>query len=93
MAKLTRGANYTGNQLEKIVKDRLTEKGYKYFPKEKFRPGTYLHQPIYTRQLPVCKSIYETNCCPDFILYHPQKHPECLIGIYSIVLFKGHYPN
>lgn len=73
------GANYTGTQLEKFINDRLLEKKYTFVPREKFTPAIYLEQPIYTRQLYIGKSIYETNMYCDFILYHPQKHPECLI--------------
>ncbi len=73
------GANYTGNQLEKFIQDRLIERGYKFVPKDKFNPATYLQQPIYSKQFYIGKSIYDTNMYCDFILYHPEKHPQCLI--------------
>ena len=73
------GANYTGNQLERFVNERLTEKGYTFVPRERFRAATYLDQPIYSRQFAICKSIFETDAHCDFIVFHPEKHPESLI--------------
>jgi len=75
----TRGANYTGNQLEKIVHDRLIEKHYTFVPREKFKPALYLEQPIYSRQYHLGQGLYGTNIYGDFIIYHPEKHPDCLI--------------
>jgi site-specific DNA-adenine methylase len=79
MSKVSRGANYTGNQLEKIVKDRLNELGYTFIHRDKFKPAIYNEQPIYSRQYYIGKSIYETNSYCDFIIYHPQRHPKCLV--------------
>ena len=72
-------ANYTGNVLEKFVQDRLNERGYTFVPREKFEPAKHIGQPIYTKQFFVGLSIYENNLFADFVLYHPQKHPNCLI--------------
>jgi hypothetical protein len=73
------GAKYTGTQLEKFIQDRLLERGYKLVPKDKFKPATYLQQPIFAKQYYIGKSIYETNMYCDFVVYHPEKHPDCLI--------------
>lgn len=75
----TLGAHYTGNQLEKIVHDRLIEKKYVFVPREKFKPSLYLEQPIYSRQYYLGKGIYGTSIYCDFIIYHPEKYPDCLI--------------
>lgn len=72
-------ANYTGNVLENFIENRLNERGYTYVDKKKFKPAIYLGQPIYTRQMVICKGIYGTDVKCDFILFHPEKHPECLI--------------
>lgn len=72
-------ANYTGNILEKFVKDRLNEREYAFVPKDKFRAMCYLEQPIYTQQFPIAKSIYDAQIYCDFIIYHPEKYPNCLI--------------
>ena len=53
-------ANYTGSVLEKFVSDRLIERKYQYIPREKFKAAMYLEQPIYTKQLHLGDSIYET---------------------------------
>ena len=72
-------ANYTGNQLEKVIKFSLEEKGYKFVERGQFDSARYLEQPIYTTQYPVAKSVYGTRLVCDFILYHPQKHSDCLV--------------
>lgn len=72
-------ANRTGTSLETFIENKLTEKGYKYIEKKKFRPAIYLEQPIYSKQFYICKSIYKTNIYCDFIIFHPKKHKECLI--------------
>lgn len=71
-------ANYTGTQLEKFINDRLIEKKYTFVSRDKFLAAAYLDQPIYTRQFHIGQSIYETELYCDFIIYHPQKHPQCL---------------
>lgn len=76
---LLTGANYTGTQLEKFIHDRLIEKGYAFIPRDRFEAAAYIEQPIFTRQLFVGKSIYETDMYCDFMVYHPVKHPQCLI--------------
>ncbi len=72
-------ANFTGNQLEKFIEFTLVNKGYKFIHKKKFDPACYLEQPIYSKQFFIGKSIYETNSYCDFIIYHPEKHPNKLI--------------
>ena len=39
----------------------------------------YLEQPIYSKQVHIGQSIYETPRYCDFILYHPQKWPNALV--------------
>ena len=75
----TSGANYTGSTLEKFIHDRLIERKYQFIPREKFKAAIYLGQPIYTRQYPIGKGIYETPMYCDFILYNPEKWNDCLI--------------
>jgi hypothetical protein len=72
-------ANQTGNMLEGFIEDILIRKGYGFIDKKKFRPSVYLQQPIYTKQFYIGLSIYGTNIYCDFIIYHPGKHPDCLI--------------
>ncbi len=82
MAKLKSGrttANYTGTALEQFIESRLIERGYEQIIKDNFKPAICLEQPIYTRQFCLGKSIYETNLYCDFILFHPQKWPSCLV--------------
>ncbi len=72
-------ANYTGTTLERFIQGRLDEKGYQFIEKTKFKAVTYLEQPFYTKQFCLGLSIYETPFYCDFILYHPEKWPECLV--------------
>ncbi len=72
-------ANYTGNKLQMFIFHTLKDKGYMPVDKRQFRAGCYLEQPIFTPQFPLCKGIYGTDIKCDFILYHPQKHPKCLV--------------
>jgi hypothetical protein len=71
-------ANYTGKILEDFIEGRLKERGYTYIDHKKFLPALYLGQAIYTRQLVIGKSIYGTDLKSDFVLFHPEKHPDCL---------------
>jgi hypothetical protein len=82
MAKINSGgttANYTGNILEKFIESRLVEQGYELIIKNNFNPAICLKQRIYTRQFCLGKSIYGTSFYCDFILFHPQKWPDCLV--------------
>lgn len=72
-------ANYNGNNLQKYVFNRLLEKGYALVDKKKFNPARILEQPIFADQFPLCKGIYDNDVRCDFILYHPTKHPKCLV--------------
>lgn len=72
-------ANFTGNTLERFIMHALDDRGYIFIEKSKFIAACYLQQPIYTRQLDIGLSIYGTHLFCDFILYHPEKHPEKLI--------------
>ena len=54
------GGNYTGNQLEKFIEDRLKEKGYKFIVNKKFKPALYLQQPLYSKRYHIGKGLYET---------------------------------
>ena len=102
------GANHNGNQLESFIDERLVEAGYTFVQKERFRPATYLEQPIYSRQCFVAKGVYGTAARCDFILFHPEKHPNPLIieskwqqskgsvdekYVYTIKNIKEHYPH
>lgn len=72
-------ANLTGNRLERFVLNSLNEFGYTLIDRVQFKPAPYLEQPIYSRQYYLGKNIYGTNIYCDFILYHPQKFPDCLV--------------
>lgn len=72
-------ANYNGNSLQKFVYNKLLEKGYKYIDRKHFNPARFMEQPIFTDQFGLCKGIYDTDIKCDFILYHPNKHKNCLV--------------
>lgn len=72
-------ANLTGSRLKKFIENTIIENGYKYIDNKKFKPAIYLDQPIYSKRFCVGQSIYKTNLFVDLIIYHPQKHPDCLV--------------
>lgn len=80
-AKLLQGqqANHTGNELEVFIENRLIREGYQVVPRQRFLASMVLEQPIYSRQFTVAKSVYGTDFKADFILYHPEKWPKCLV--------------
>lgn len=68
----------TGKRLESFIENLLIE-DYTYIKKEEFKTATFLDQPIYTRQLRICKSIYDSDLKGDFVIHHPEKWPKCLV--------------
>lgn len=72
-------ANYNGNRLENFIEHTLNEMGYLYVDRSKFTPPFLIDEPIYSKQVKICQSIYDTKIRCDFILYHPEKHKECLV--------------
>jgi hypothetical protein len=72
-------ANKTGKRLEEFITHNLDEMGYTSVDPKNWKTAIYLDQPIYTRQLYLCKSIYGTNVKGDFVIFHPQKYPNCLV--------------
>ena len=68
----------TGKALERFVRDILLNRGY-----EKVKPAFFLDkrggdQPFFAEQKVICQSIYDTDIKCDFLLYHPEKYPNCL---------------
>ena len=72
-------ANRTGNSLESFIENLLNTNGYGKVPWHRFEASKSLGQPVYAKQMPVCQSIYETQVKVDYILYHPERHPQGLI--------------
>jgi len=75
----TTTAHYTGSILEKLIHDRLVERGYTYVDRARFLPACYLEQPIYSRQFWLGMSVYDEPFKCDFIVYHPKLWPDCLV--------------
>jgi len=72
-------ATRTGKRLEAFIENLLIDCNYTYIKKKDFKKTTFLDQIIYTKQLEVCESIYGSAMKSDFVLYHPEKWPQCLI--------------
>lgn len=72
-------ANKFGKNLEQFIRDKLHANDYEFVPANKFCSSMILSQPIYTQQFLVGKTIYDTPRKCDFIIYHPEKHPTCLV--------------
>lgn len=69
----------SSNPLTSLVEDTLLERGYQFVNKNRFRAATYLEQPIYSKHVNIAKSIYRTPMNCHFVVYHPHKHPDCLV--------------
>jgi hypothetical protein len=69
----------TGNALERVVLHALDDNHYTFVPPRKFLAACCLPQPLYTRQINACDSVYGTQVFADFMLYHPEKWPDKLI--------------
>ena len=78
MEKSGRRANQQGTTLERSVEDMLRE-GYEKVSAKRFFAANGLSQPIYARQCAAGVSLYRKPRKVDFILYHPQKWPDCLV--------------
>ena len=72
-------ANFTGKQLEEFIDGVIQRKGYEFVKPNNFKGLKNTDRPLYTRQLEICKSIYNTPIRADFVIYHPDKHPSFLI--------------
>lgn len=72
-------ANETGNILENFVAQTLDRKGYEFIEKNKFNVAMTLNQKIYTRQLVLAQTIYNTKWNVDFVIHNPEKQPISLI--------------
>ena len=74
-------ANRTGKHLETFVAGLLDHHGYEEVERGLFfslyKQG--LQQPIFAYECVAGKTIYGGNRRVDFILYHPTKHPDCLV--------------
>ena len=81
MSRETQGgkAVNTGNTLERFVLHTLEDKKYTFVQSRKFLAACCLPQPLYTRQIHIGESVYGTKLISDFMLYHPEKHPNRLI--------------
>ena len=78
MKKGTR-ANLTGNQLEGVIAAVLTGKKYDFVNRKAFAKFVGGDRAVYTSQYQICDSIYNTPLKCDFILYHPERHENCLV--------------
>jgi len=72
-------ANTTGKSLEDFIESKLVERNYAEVRAKVFRHTYPCPVPIYAKQYFIGKSVYDTNLFCDFIIYHPKKHPACLV--------------
>lgn len=74
-------ANRTGKHLEAFVAELLDDYGYEEVEKGLFFSliAQQLQQPIFAYQCIAGKTIFGGNRHVDFIVYHPTKHPDCLV--------------
>ena len=69
----------TGRHLELFIAERLLAHEYEEVSRQTIDCREYCTKPIFARQFPFKKGIYGTEVKVDFLLYHPEKHPSCLI--------------
>lgn len=73
-------ASSTGRILERFVGAILESEGYtRIQPAKTFLAMRELEQPIFAQQFIAGMSIYNKPRQVDFILYHPQLWPNCLV--------------
>ena len=72
-------ANETGKILENFINDTLLRRGYEFVNKNKFEIARSLNQKIYTTQMILCDTIYNTKWNVDFVLHNPTEPPLSLI--------------
>lgn len=72
-------AQRTGKNLEEFVDGWLKDVGYELATPENFFKLRELRQPIFSRQCEIGNDIYGKRRRVDFILYHPQRWPSCLV--------------
>lgn len=74
-------ANKRGKVLETAVASMLEDGGYTKVTGKRFFPihESMRQQPIFSQQCHVGKCLYGKNRRVDFILYHPNRWPECLV--------------
>lgn len=71
-------ANYTGDWLQQNIEARINE-NYLFVKPKLFQQSKTDHTRIYTRQYPLCNSIYGTPLKCDFIIYDEEKWPNGLV--------------
>ena len=71
-------ANRRGRTLENAITDLLSEE-YEQVTPTRFFALRELRQPIFTEQYVIGRDLYSKNRRVDFILYHPQRWPDCLV--------------
>ena len=72
-------ANSTGGAFEKTIEDAIKRCGYKSTSASDFFAGMGSGVPLYCHKLKYGSNIYESRTEYDFIVYHPQKHPNGLV--------------
>lgn len=71
-------ANLRGRRFEDCVGDLIKE-NYRLVPKAEFLACRAQRQPVFARQFDIGDDIYGKRRRVDFILYHPQRWPDCLV--------------
>ena len=71
-------ANRRGRTLENAINDLLSEE-YVQVAASRFFALRYMRQPIFAEQFQIGQDVYGKNRRVDFILYHPQRLPNCLV--------------
>ena len=77
---MSKSANTTEKKLEDLVENILKHNDYFFIDKNKYMASKkILEQKIYSKQLIIGKTIYNTNRKCDFITYNPFTEKEIII--------------
>ena len=76
-------ANSNGSNLEDTIDRILKREGYTEINKDRFVAFSEVaEQPVYSRQVTIGKTIYDTVRKCDFIIFHPKKFLKFAIYTY-----------
>ena len=69
----------TGDKLESFIEHLLKETDYQETSSSAFENGQEMLHPTYAKQFQIGETIYGSKRYVDFIIYHPERWPKCLV--------------
>lgn len=69
----------TGDKLESFIEHLLKETDYQETSSSAFENGQEMLHPAYAKQFQIGETIYGSKRYVDFIIFHPERWPKCLV--------------